>query len=380
MSKVPAIVFCISGHGFGHASRDVEVINTLYARHPDWKFVVRTAAPRWFFDTALRAPIEWESVECDPGVVQVDSLHVDVEATLHRAASFYATLDERVRAEAPMLEGAALVVGDIPPLACAAARAAGVPCLALGNFTWDWIYENYEESPALAPGLVQTIREAYGHASGALRLPLHGGFSAFRAVVDVPFIARRSRRDRAELRAWLGVPLDSRLVLASFGGYGVREFDMSALARLDGFTVLVTADIEAERRGSSQSQSAPAFELPDTVRYVDERALRASGFAYEDLVAAVDVVATKPGYGIIAECAANGAAMLYTSRGRFPEYDVLVRGMPRYIRSEFISPEDLVQGRWQEPLERLVSRPPAPETPDVSGAEVVAGIIESFVL
>ena len=59
--------------------------------------------------------------------------------------------------------------------------------------------------------------------------------------------------------------------------------------------------------------------------FVEERAFIDSGFRYEDLVAAVDVVVTKPGYGIIAECIAAGTPMLYTSRGDFREYDLLVR-------------------------------------------------------
>lgn len=39
-----------------------------------------------------------------------------------------------------MLEqiGADVVIGDIPPLAMAAADRAGVPGVAGGNFTWDW--------------------------------------------------------------------------------------------------------------------------------------------------------------------------------------------------------------------------------------------------
>ena len=54
---------------------------------------------------------------------------------------------------------------------------------------------------------------------------------------------------------------------------------------------------------------------------------------------------TKPGYGIIAECVANGTAMLYTSRGHFVEYDVLVREMPRFVRCGFIDQEALFAGR-----------------------------------
>ena len=53
---------------------------------------------------------------------------------------------------------------------------------------------------------------------------------------------------------------------------------------------------------------------------IDESAMYDRGYRYEDLVRAVDVVVTKPGYGIISECIANDTALLYTSRGDFREY------------------------------------------------------------
>ena len=62
--------------------------------------------------------------------------------------------------------------------------------------------------------------------------------------------------------------------------------------------------------------------------YLSEQQLYDSGLRYEDLVRAADVVVTKPGYGIISEAIANDTALLYTSRGRFVEYDVLVKEMP----------------------------------------------------
>ena len=60
-----------------------------------------------------------------------------------------------------------------------------------------------------------------------------------------------------------------------------------------------------------------------------------------------DVVVTKPGYGIISEAIANGAALLYTSRGHFVEYDVLVREMPRYLRARFIEQERSSEGKLE---------------------------------
>jgi hypothetical protein len=105
---------------------------------------------------------------------------------------------------------------------------------------------------------------------------------------------------------------------------------------------------------------------------LDERAMYAHGIRYEDLVRAVDVVATKPGYGIIAECLANDAAILYTSRGDFVEYDVLVAAMPRVVRCAYIDHDDLFAGRWQPHLDGLLAQPSPPERPPVNGADVAA--------
>jgi L-arabinokinase len=93
---------------------------------------------------------------------------------------------------------------------------------------------------------------------------------------------------------------------------------------------------------------------------------------YEDLVRAADVVVTKPGYGIISEAIANSAALLYTSRGHFVEYDVLVREMPRYLRAEFLEQKQLLSWDWSAALERLLSQAPPPETPALNGAEIAA--------
>ena len=60
-------------------------------------------------------------------------------------------------------------------------------------------------------------------------------------------------------------------------------------------------------------------------------------------MAAVDVVVTKPGYGIISECLANDTALLYTDRGHFIEYDVLVREMPRHVRCAYLPQAEMLQ-------------------------------------
>jgi len=362
---LPAVAFYISGHGFGHASRQIEIINALGAADRGVQILVRTSAPRWLFERTATAPIEVQHAACDTGVAQIDSLRLDERATVARAAEFHRTFGARVEVEADLLRRAAtrLVVCDAPPLACAAAAAAGVPAFVVANFTWDWIYAGYPEHLHQAPGLVPAIRTAYAQAAEAWRLPMHGGFESIAAVRDVPFVARHARHAPADVRRRLGLPADQPLLLSSFGGYGLDALDVSTPDCLGEYALVLTG------RGE-----APGPVRPNVYR-IHESPMYEAGLRYEDLVAAVDVVVTKPGYGIIAECLANDTAILYTSRGRFPEYDVLVAEMPRYLRCAFIDTDALLAGRWRDALDRLGAVPPPESRPRTDGAVVVAGML-----
>ena len=81
-----------------------------------------------------------------------------------QAVAFQATMPGRIAAECERLASRdiGMIVGDIPPLAFEVAARLGVPSLAISNFTWDWIYEWYEESLAQAPALLEQIRRATG--------------------------------------------------------------------------------------------------------------------------------------------------------------------------------------------------------------------------
>jgi L-arabinokinase len=99
------------------------------------------------------------------------------------------------------------------------------------------------------------------------------------------------------------------------------------------------------------------------------------GLRYEDLVAASDVVVSKPGYGIVSECIANDTSLLYTPRGRFAEQDVFERDMPALVRCRRIETDDLMAGRWQTAIEGLLAQPRPASVPPTDGAEVAATAI-----
>ena len=365
----PSVFFYISGHGFGHAIRQIAVVDALHALAPELSIVVRTSAPDWLFTRTTCGASTVIAGETDTGVVQIDSLRPDVRETIRRARAFLDRFDELVGNETALLgaHDARLVIADAPPLACAAAAAAGVRSVVCANFTWDWIYRYYSEQPGVE-SVVQHIGQVYATAEVGWRMPLYGGFETIDPIIDLPFVARKPRDlPPRETRRQLGLPGDRPLVLVSFGGYGLEQLPLDRLDCLSDWDVLLTS------RGPAP---VPA---PRGVHVIAEERLYGSGLRYEDLVRAADVVLTKPGYGIISDCVANDTAMLYTSRGRFAEYDVMVEQMPRYLRCHHLPLDAFEAGAWSDPLQALQETAAPPVQARTDGAEVAARMIAELV-
>ena len=367
-----AIVFYISGHGFGHASRSIEVINAILAQRPETRVGVRTSAPRWLFDLTVKGKVTYSTLECDTGVVQVDALTLDEADSIRRASSFHSDLVTRAASETRALRelGAGIIVGDIPPLAFAVGASAGIPSIGLGNFTWDWIYADYPRV-RLAPSLLPAIRGAYAKASMALRLPMSGGFESFSNVRDIPFVARHASRSREEVCKLLKLPTEKPIVLASFGGLGLSGLDTDVVAKFKKYTVITAVTAPLGR----QQKNAPASERKGSFITINEEAMYNIGVRYEDLVGAAEAVVTKPGYGIVSECIANDSAILYTPRGHFPEYEVILEEMPKHLRAAAISHDDLFAGKWESLIDKLLGQPKPKKKPETNGAAVAADIL-----
>ncbi len=359
------LVCYVSGHGYGHASRVTEVLNTLHAHRPGVFVDIRTSVPRWFFEFNASFPFTYTSSRLDVGAVQRDSLSVDPEATLRAYAAIAARAEELLSAELRTLGAAppSFVLADIPALAVEVAKRLGVPAVAMTNFSWDWIYADYTRDFPAYRHLVEELRALYAATSLLLRLPLHGDLSVFPHIRDIPFVARRARLSRADVRRRLALPEVGHLVLLSYGGLGVALRHSPTIPR---GTTLVT--------------SQPLFEGIETpwCRTVPTTVMRAAGVRYEDLLAAADVVMTKPGYGIVAECIANATPMIYTPRGRFAEYDCLVPGIAAHLPHAVLGNADLYAGQWREALENVLGLPRPRVTANVEGATAAAEALASM--
>lgn len=350
------IAFYVSAHGFGHAVRTGALLAALRERAGGGvALLVRSEAPPGLF-TRGEPGIACSPAPIDVGVLQRSALDVDLPGTLAAHEAFTAGWDAAVAREAAWLREtrADLVVGDIPPLAFAAARRAGIPSAAVANFSWDWILEGWAaDEPRWRP-VVERYAEAYGLAGRLFRLPLHGELRAFRPVVDVPLLVNRSRADPVRVRAQLGFAADDPrpLVLVSFGGFGSGPVAAPRWDALDGYRFA--------------GFGAPPAGLPALWRPVP------ADLAHEDVVAACDVAIGKPGYSTCAEVIAHRARFLHLPRAGFAEVAPLEAGLAAFACAQPMPREDFFAGRWRGHLDAILARPRPATAPPVNGADVIA--------
>ena len=352
------LVFYVSGHGYGHATRSVALIGALRRISPGpLRIHVRSGAPRWIFEER-DSQLTCSTASIDPGIIQSNALDVDLQATIDAHERFASSWETRLGEEAELLRRMAprVVVSDIPPLAIGAAAAAGIPAVGVSNFSWDWILAGYaNREPRLRP-VIQRYAEAYREADCVFRLPMHGDLGAFRVIVDVPLLTRRSRLPRALVRSRLGITGGEKLpvVLISFGGFGsgpLTSFDGPDLA---GMVFLAFEEKPEGFRGDWRRLPLP------------------SPIPHEELVAACDAVIGKPGYSTAAEVLAHRTRFLYLSRADYTEGPVLEAGLRRDGCARAIPRDDFFAGRWREHLDALLAQPLPAQPPEANGAEIIA--------
>lgn len=82
---------------------------------------------------------------------------------------------------------------------------AGIPAVAVTNFSWDFIYADYlTAAGGKYQQLLWQISADYASSALLIRLPGYVPMPAFRNVVDIPLVVRMARRSVNEIREQYG--------------------------------------------------------------------------------------------------------------------------------------------------------------------------------
>ncbi len=354
------VAYYITPHGFGHAVRALETIRRLTDLDPGSKPIIISDIPYALVEQNVGRPIPMRRVRLDIGLCQFDSIRFDLEKTLLALEKLLSEAGAIIEREKQFLlsRNVRLVVSDIPFLPFDAARECGLKSIGIGNFTWDWIYRDYAGSDPRWNEIISRIKDSYGTGSLFLRLPMHGDCSVFPKIEDVSLVARKSSRSRNEIRSLLGLSVEEKMVLVSFSSLEIDEAALARLKKISGITFFY--------------KSPTKFPLPGA------RSIDGTEISYVDAVAAADAVITKPGYGIVSDCLAHGTPIIYTDRGPFPEYEILVETIRRELTCVYIDRVDFLAGNWHEAIRKILALPRKQPAIKMDGADQCARKILDF--
>jgi hypothetical protein len=346
------ICYYVTGHGFGHAIRTIEILKAL---PPDVPVIVKTTAPeRLFLEDLSGRPVRVIQAEYDCGSVQTDDLTVHPRETLDRYRQISERNAARFDEEMAFLqrEDIGCVVSDVPSFPLRVAAAVEIPGVAIANFTWADIYQEYAQN-ADDERLLREMRAEYSAATLALITPLSVPTVAdpFLCMERVPLVARHGINVRDALCDSLGLSVGTHLALPYLGTWGLT-IDWQALAVLPDWVFLTYA--------------APP-DAPENVRILDR-----CRWPYADVAASVDAVLAKPGYGTMTECIANSVPLVYVPRRFFAEQQSLVEGLNAWRGGVPISEADFLSAHWGPCLETALACRPDPNLFATDGAAKIA--------
>jgi len=329
------LAYYITSHGFGHGLRSCAICNCLSA---DITVVLRTLAPESFFNDELHRMFKYAPQGFDCGCIQSDGATVDVEKTV---AAYKTIADEnshKLEAEVQWLTDNRIdcVVSDIVPFAFEAATAARVFSIAVTNFSWFDVYSEYCETfPDFTP-YVENIRRQYACADMLLELTPPNPMEYFKFRKRVQPVGRVGADVRKKIMRSIGVRGDKRLGLIYIGTFGMDSIPWKNLERFQDWEFL----------GLYPLPGSPA-----NFHIISKKELR-----YQDIIASVDAVAAKPGYGVYAEGVLNGTPLIYLPREGFAEYRSLARAIEEWGAGYCLSKNDFYALKWDAALHAIESR------------------------
>lgn len=327
----------ISSHGLGHLAQAAPVVNALRSALPKLRLTIRCGLPKERLALRINGHFEHIHATSDFGFAMNNALDIDLPASAQRYRDFHADWQARVSAEAEFLSRLApdAVFTDVAYLPLAAAKALGIPAASLCSLNWADLVRHYFRHEAWLSTLHGQILAAYRSARVFLRTTPGMPMFDLPNVVAVGPIAAAPDLDRGEVARRLDLPTERRWVLVGLGGF---DFPL------------------------------PIEQWPrrDNIIWLRPEILGDSGVRFNDLLASVDAVLTKPGYGTFTEATVHGVPVLYLPRPDWPEQVCLIDWLHAHNRAAKITRQQAQEGDLLSTLEALWALP-APKRPAPTG-------------
>ncbi|MEI8207096.1 MAG: hypothetical protein WCG03_09495, partial [Kiritimatiellales bacterium] len=278
----------------------------------------------------------------------------------------------------------AVVVADIPAIPLAAAQRAGIQNIAIGNFSWDWIYEDYAKNNPRWNFFAEKFRAVYAKTDLLLRLPFAPPMEQFPNRKDIPLLASPGTPCREKIK---NSKIEARNKFKSETSKPVSDLDIRNSEFLPDpgrpWVLLSFTSLDLNSQALENIRALGdryEFFCVEPLQFENSciHSISRNAVAFADILASCDVVISKPGFGLVSECIANRKPLIYADRGDFAEYPYLVEGIEKHLRNVHIPSEQLYAGELFQALEEIKSAPESEGQLASGGAEMIAREITRY--
>ena len=343
----------ISAHGLGHLAQTAPVLNALRRRVRPLRLTVASLLPEARLRERIGGDFHIEPRALDIGFLMHDALRVDLDASAAAYRELHAGWGERVAQTARWLADLqpGLLLCNVACLPLAAAARLGLPAYGMSSLNWADLFAHLYGDEAWARAVHGQLLDAYRAATGFFKLTPGMAMPQLPRSEWAAPVASLGRRRRDELAARLRLDAAERVVVVAFGGIDAR-LPLQQWAFEPGLRWLVPA-----AWGIEHAQVATIESL---------------GWPFGDLLASVDALIGKPGYGTFVEAACQGTPLLYAVRPNWPEQLPLLRWLHAHGRALRVDEAALRSGALAEPLAALWRQPEKPRVVPAGADEIAA--------
>jgi hypothetical protein len=359
MSRAPHLLLAISGHGYGHLAQCTPVINKLSSQLPGLRLTLMSALPEQVLRQRIEADFSCIYADIDPVLCMHSAWEVDVPAAQiafrefhqHRAALLEDTCAQ-LRALKPDL-----VLANIPWLLLTAATRENIPAVALCSLNWAAVFSSYLGDSQGADDIYEHMLAGYRTADVFLAPEPALPMPELENVRSIGPVARHGRHCRSVLREKYSLAADVTLVLVALGGIATG-LPLADWPEREHTVWLFAEPVQSARQDILRCTS------------IDRPLI--------DILASVDAVITKPGYGTYTEAVCNGIPLLTLARPDWPETEYLNAWANRHGRHEEITRAQFYNGDFLGSLERLLSKPAPSTVPEPTGIGEAVDVITAL--
>lgn len=308
------IIYYISDHGNGHATRTIAIIRELQKKNI--QVIIRNSNSLKLIKNALPENEIIEGITDVGPIIKNDGISIDEDKSSHVIMKWIQNIEKTSYQESKFIKKHEpnLIISDISVMPLLSGKMCNIPSITISNFSW------YDVLKFLPKKTLNKINQLYEYSDLHIQLPLSTSLNHFKNKKTVGFVVRKPTITKNDLKRKLGIKKNEFSVLIALDDFNKIKFD-----NYKNFKFLTMKPNKSKNTINVNNWTEG-----------------------QNLVSAVDLVICKCGYGFISECITNSTPFFYLTSKNHMEQIAISKEIKKYGLKNQISFNDLENIKFTE--------------------------------